>query len=403
MAKANGTEKPIATGASKQNYPVVFKDRIAYTDEGAAANIYAYDLSAGTGYPVTTDMTQPQRYPDVWGNKTAWEDYRNGTDTNIWMNTVSIVPDRAGGATRYDTAAMASSNHFANASTVVVATGAGFADALAASGLAGCYGGPLILTSPNSLSPAAATEIQRLGAKDAIIVGGTGAVSDTVRDDLVALGLGVDRLGGATRYETAVKIADRIFSLTGSNFEKTAFIARGDSFPDALAVSPLAYYNRFPILLTRPNALPATTQGALTNLDIETAVIAGGTGAVSATAKTAIDDLLTSNGGTASERWAGATRYETAADVAEKASARYWAGRGFVGIAVGNNFPDALAGGAAAGREFGVLILVQTNDLPTAAADFVTDSGNAIGWVEAFGGTGAVSDSVINEIAQIIN
>lgn len=400
---ADGTEKQITSGIGTEDYPTVFKDRIVYEDDIVKWNIHNYDLFVGAGYPVTNDMTQEQRYPDVWGNKTVWEDFRNGTDWNIWMNTVAMVPDRAGGATRYDTAAMASSNHFANASTVVVATGAGFADALAASGLAGCYGGPLILTSPNSLSPAAATEIQRLDATHAVIVGGIGAVTPAVDTALQGLGLTTERLGGATRYDTAVLIADKIQSLTGANFEKTAFIARGDDFPDALSVSPLAYYNRFPILLTRPTALPVATQNALTNLDIETAVVTGGTGAVSADTKTAVDTVLTANGGAASERWAGLTRYETSVKVAEEACDRYWAGRGFVGVAVGNNFPDALAGGAAAGREFGVLILVQTNNLPTAAADFVTDSGNSIGWVEAFGGTGAVDDSVINEIALIIN
>ncbi len=397
---STGAETRCTDSTSTQKYPAVYRDLVTYHDDwNGSEDIYCLDMSTGIDLPVT-NIPQDQRYPDVWGNKIVWQDFRNSNDWDIWMSTMPLVPKRSGGATRYDTAAMVSANHFAGASTVVIATGAGFADALAASGLAGCYGGPLLLTNPDSLSTAATTEIQRLGATKAVIVGGEGAVSKAVKTDLEDLGLVVERLGGATRYETAAMIADRIDTLTGSAFEKTAFVARGDSFPDALAVSPLAYYNRFPILLTHTDALPATTEDALDDLDIETAVIVGGSGAVSDDTKDAIDDVLAANGSSSSKRWAGATRYETAVEVAENACDRYWAGRGFVGVAVGSNFPDALAGGAAAGREFGVLLLVQQDALPTAAAEFLTDSGDAIGQMEVFGGTGAVSDVVVDDIAQ---
>jgi putative cell wall-binding protein len=193
-------------------------------------------------------------------------------------------------------------------------------------------------------------------------------------------------------------VAGRIASLTGPMFEQTAFIARGDEFPDALAASPPAYYNRFPILLTRPDSLPPSTLAALSGLDIETAAVAGGTGAVSDAVKAAIDTRLVSNGGAASDRWAGPTRYETAVEVAKGATDKHWAGRGFVGLAVGDNFPDALCGGAAAGREFGLVLLVRPASLPTAAGGFVDGSGDGIGWVEAFGGTAVVSDAVGNDV-----
>jgi putative cell wall-binding protein len=297
---------------------------------------------------------------------------------------------------------MISENHFANAGTVVLATGAMFPDALSASGLAGCYGGPLLLTLPDQLMPQARDEIMRLGATDVVIVGGPGAVSTNVETTLRGMGLNVSRVGGTDRFHTSTLIAAEVERLTGGRFEKTAFIARGDEFPDALAVSPLAYYNRFPILLTPPDALQPVTENAIRDLDIEEAVVAGGPGAVSAGVKNEVDTLLAANGGGLSERWAGPTRYETAVEVARNGSNAYWAGTGYIGLAVGDNFPDALAGGCAAGREFGVLLLTPTGDLPAAAEDFVTVVRNGVAWVEAYGGTDVVSDAAVNEVVQLL-
>jgi putative cell wall-binding protein len=396
---ADGTEQQITAGNADQDYPTVFRELITFDDARNNYNVYLHDMRDGMEYPLTS-ATGFQEDSSVWGNKVAWEDKRDNVQRDIWLAESELELDRSGGANRYETASLISESHFAGAGTVVVATGADFADALAASGLAGCYGGPLLLTLPDQLHSATSAEIDRLGATDAVIVGGEGAVAPAVANALSGMGLAVERIGGTDRYDTAAKIAAEIESMTGTNFEKTAFIARGDEFPDALAVSPLAYYNRFPILLTRPDAWPAASDTAFTGLDIETAIIAGGPGAVSAGVKNGVDALLSANGGGLSERWAGPTRYETAVEVAEQACDRYWAGRGFIGLAVGDNFPDALAGGAAAGREFGVLLLTYTDDLPTAAEEFAADSGDGIGWVEAFGGTAVVDDDAGDEVIQ---
>jgi beta propeller repeat protein len=400
---STGTEQRITDENATQEYPAVFRDFIAWSDERSNWNVYLHDLRDGQEYPITSS-TEIQDYPDVWGNKTVWTDYRDtvGSQADIWMAESELELDRSGGLTRYETAAEISQNHFANAGTVVLATGAMFPDALSASGLAGCYGGPLLLTLPDQLMPQARDEITRLGATDVVIVGGEGAVSANVATALQGMGLNVSRIGGDDRFHTSTLIAEEVERLTGTQFEKTAFIARGDEFPDALAVSPLAYYNRFPILLTPPDALNEWTEAAIRDLDIETAVVAGGPGAVSADVKNAVDGVLTANGGGLSDRWAGPTRYETAVEVAQQGSNAYWAGNGFIGLAVGDNFPDALAGGCAAGREFGVLLLTPTDDLPAAAENFINDVENGVGWVEAFGGSDVVSDAVANEVLQLL-
>jgi beta propeller repeat protein len=399
---ATGVTTPLTSDPSDQDDPDVFRHLVAWEDNRHTQNeIYLYDVEAGSEERVTNAAFESIN-PRIWGNKIVFEDSRghSGNWNDIWMASFGLEPARSGGATRYGTAAAVSGAHFAQADTVVVATGADFADALAASGLAGVYGGSLLLTLPDQLSPEAAAEIQRLGADTAVIVGGEGAVGPDVATQLAGLGLTVERIGGADRYETASLIAQEIGTQTGPRFEQTAFIARGDEFADALAVSPAAYYNRFPILLTRTEALPPVTEQALTALDIETAVVAGGPGAVSTDVQVTVNSRLAANGGAPSERWAGPTRYETAEAVASGSCDRYWAGPGYVGLAVGDNFPDALAGGAGAGIEFGVLLLTRTDELPAAAEAFLSGNRGAVGWLEALGGTAVVSDQVVDTARQ---
>ncbi|TLM69146.1 MAG: cell wall-binding repeat-containing protein [Actinobacteria bacterium] len=193
---------------------------------------------------------------------------------------------REAGATRYDTAVAVSQATWASGecTNVVLATGEGFPDALAASGLAGTVRGPLLLTRGASLTSAVATELVRLGAEKVWIAGGEGAVSASVAASVAALGCEVERVAGADRYGTSAAIASRVAQLRGVGFAGTAFLARGDQFPDALAVSPAAYAKGFPVLLTRTAALPADTAAAVTSLGIGDVVVVGGTGAVSATA-----------------------------------------------------------------------------------------------------------------------
>ena len=57
------------------------------------------------------------------------------------------------------------------------------------------------------------------------------------------------------------------------------------------------------------------------------------------------------------ERIAGPTRYATAVAVADAAARMAWASWETVGLAVGTNYPDGLAGGVAVGRKGGVLLL----------------------------------------------
>ena len=72
---------------------------------------------------------------------------------------------RESGSSRYDTAIDISQATYAagECTNAVLATGESFPDALAASGLAGAVGGPLLLTRKAELPDAVAAEFARLG------------------------------------------------------------------------------------------------------------------------------------------------------------------------------------------------------------------------------------------------
>ena len=79
------------------------------------------------------------------------------------------------------------------------------------SGLAGCLDAPILITAPGDLPATIEAEIERLGATDVVIVGGTAAVSVAVEDRLSdEMGLSVERIGGRDRYEVSRRIAEEV-------------------------------------------------------------------------------------------------------------------------------------------------------------------------------------------------
>lgn len=92
-------------------------------------------------------------------------------------------------------------------------------------------------------------EIKRLGAKNVVILGGEGAVSKSVADELKKSGLDVSRISGSSRYETAALIASKVAPIGTSK----VVVANGMDFPVALSVASHAAKEGLPILLTLDN------------------------------------------------------------------------------------------------------------------------------------------------------
>jgi len=196
--------------------------------------------------------------------------------TSTPANAAAVTVTRFAGANRYGTASLIAQGVFGTADPVIVTTGLNFPDALAAAYLAGVQNAPILLTDPNVASPELLAALTALKTKNVIIVGGTDAVSSSVEATLDtttstnALGgdLLTTRISGPTRYDTAAAIdATPAATLVGGYLgKKTAILATGADFPDALFSGALSYSSHFPIVLTDPAALSSQAQTTLTTL-----------------------------------------------------------------------------------------------------------------------------------------
>ena len=310
---------------------------------------------------------------------------------------------RLAGNGRYETAARIATSSFSTAPTVILANGQSddrrtarnedhFPDALAAAYLAGNRTAPTLLTAETSLPAPTSAALRTLGTKTVIIVGGTSAVSTAVENQLKSAGFTTSRVSGAGRYDTAravAKVPPASYVGTSPEGDKTAILASGQAFPDALVAGPLGYKAKFPVLITAGAGLSPQTRTTLTDLRIKRVLIAGGTAAVSAATEQQVRAL-----GITVQRLAGTSRSATAVAVATYAFDRLAFDRSHVNLATGQQFPDALAGGPHGGQESAPILLTATATDPGAATlTFLSARSSTLRSGHVFGGTAAVSQS----------
>lgn len=268
-----------------------------------------------------------------------------------------------------------------------------YPDALAAAPLALALQAPLLLTEGTALSPEAAEEIEHLGTRDVIVLGGPGAVSEEVVRQLEADDIQVARIGGATRFDTAADIADRLGDELGTSPDAAVVVEGVDpdssrGWPDALSAAGPAAAAGTPILLTGTDVLPVATAEAIRDLGITDVTVVGGPAAVS----DAVLEQLREQAGTA-QRLSGSDRYETSRVAAEAAIAA-GANVETVWLATGRAFPDALAAGPAVAASGGVLLLLEGDPvtLHPAPGDFLRTHTEGIRQLVVLGGLQAVDE-----------
>lgn len=156
----------------------------------------------------------------------------------------------------------------------------------------------------------------------------------------------VSRLHGSDRFETSVAVAKAAFPSAGV---PVVYIASGAAFPDAISAGPAAAAQNGPLLLTRPEALPAAVLAEVKRLAPKKIVVVGGTAAVSDAVSASLRAVQPNV-----VRVAGSDRFETSRQIAKYA---FPAATGAY-FASGMNFPDALsaASGAAASGQPVILV-----------------------------------------------
>ncbi len=324
----------------------------------------------------------------------------------LWLDGAAAQRDmtprgsRVAGSDRYETAVALSRTAFpSHATTVVVATGEGFADALCAAPLAVSLRAPLLLVRRNRLDAAVADEIRRLGAREAVVVGGEGAVSEAV---VRAVGAAltrqrrVVRVAGADRYGTSVAVARLLALVRGT--PRGMLLATGENFPDALAGGVLSARKNMPVLLTRPGEIPAEVEAFIAEAaPAEIAALGDAT---------VVSDEVVSRAAAAAPaasilRLGGPTRYDTAAAVVRESLARGVSLERFV-VCTGEAFPDALAATVLAARRNSAVLFVRRFEVPAPTRAVIEDERQeVIGW-DVVGGTGAVSTGVSGTLSKLV-
>ena len=301
---------------------------------------------------------------------------------------VPVKVARLSGADRYATAAaIVAAGYSATGGTVYVATGVGFADALAAGPAAAVTQSPILLVKRDGIPTATADQLRRLAPSHIVVAGGNAAVSPAVEKALRTFAP-VTRIAGADRYATSAGTSAATFTTPGV---PVAFVATGTDYPDALAGGAAAGMLGGPMLLTRPDSLPAATAAELDRLHPVEIVVLGGTGAINA----AVERQLRAFGPVT--RIAGGDRFETAAAVA----ARYFSGSAKAWLATGLTYPDALAAAPLAAITSAPLLLTRPDSLPAPTTAQLRRLHPSRVYVA--GGTGAVGAAVVNAIRAALD
>lgn len=200
----------------------------------------------------------------------------------------------------------------------------------------------------------------------------------------------VGEIFGANRYETAIQVSQYFPQ------SDTVILAKGTSFPDALAAGPLSYTLDAPILLCKTNDISNATLNEIKKRGAKQVLVMGGTAAIS-------EDVvakLKQNGIKTVRRIVGKNRYATAIEVANELGNQVGKDEiDHVVIANGADFPDALAAGSFASYRQIPILLNQSNTLRDDVKQYLLK--NKIKYVSIIGGAGVLSDGLIKEIKDL--
>lgn len=346
----------------------------------------------------STVLTTPTNYTAAYKNNTEVGTASvvvtgAGNYTGTKTLTFRIYPNyvRISGDNRYTTSVEISTKSYASADTVVIASGENFADALAGVPLAKAYKAPILLTSANSITNETLSEISRLKAKTAIILGGTGAVSENVEQKLSAKGLKIDRIAGDTRFKTAALIAERLKKKASV---KSVFCVYYNGFADALSASSAAAIQGSPILYVKTNGeLDSNTKQFISKYksSIQNIYVVGGKGVISDSTLSKIKSAA----GKKAKRLSGDNRYETCVAVNNQFASLFTSTS--ICAATGKAFPDALSGGVFAALNSSPVFLADQT-LNSAQQTYLKNK--SFKTIYVLGGKGAVPNSMIQQIKQ---
>lgn len=259
------------------------------------------------------------------------------------------------GINRYETSVKVSKEGWSSANTVLLVNGYANADGLVATPLASAYGAPIILSEKNSLPSETKAEIKRLDPSKVILIGGKTVLSDSLKKQLQEIkpNLEIDRIGGATRFDTSLLVAKKLDTIVDVN---KSYVCYGLGEADALSIAAKAGEDKSPIILAEKNAIPKSTIDWLRVESLQTAYFIGGTTNITKAVISQMNSITSSD--VSGNRVAGNNRYDTNAAVIKK----FYTNSAQSGISVtkGLVLADALTSGPLAAKLKTPIVLVDT-------------------------------------------
>lgn len=306
---------------------------------------------------------------------------------------------RIAGADRFSTARIISEQLInEDADCVILATGKGYADALGASVLAYQKKAPILLSSEtlDASQEAISYITDHLKSDGTIyIMGGQGVIGLEFETYFKNKGYKIKRLGGTTRYDTDILIAEELNVAYGT----PVVIVSGENFPDALSMSSPAAANGWPILLVEANNIPQAVKDYIAKIQPNKVYIGGGSGVISLNVESTIKQISPN---TQITRIQGMDRYDTSTKIAKF----FYSDSNLMTVASGISFPDALAGSVLAAKNNSPILLIDHSEsvLPEPLFSYLSgnDNKSKLDFL-ILGGEGVISKNQASLLSQSLN
>ncbi|GAA1957944.1 cell wall-binding repeat-containing protein [Catenulispora subtropica] len=329
-------------------------------NQGGGTQVYAWDLSSGSGPYAVADGWDPSVSPD--GSKVAFIAAAGGADNINVVGTGNpggtlATPTKVTGQTT------AAPNAFENPVWTPDGKGLVFQwlDA----------GGKDYDTQSVSATGTGTTSYAQVVPGTRVL--GMPAFQPSVRSHVI-------RVAGTDRVDTAIKTSQSHWGTAGSGKgapAKAVVLSRSDQFADALGGSALAAKVGGPLLLTPTAGLTPQVQAEIQRVlgagdGAKTVYVLGGEKALAPAVANALSALHYKV-----QRVAGPDRYSTAVQIAETITGSPGKAPDYILVATGQNFPDALSAGAAAGAinahqgKNAVVLLTNNTAMPQPTADYL--------------------------------
>ena len=285
-------------------------------------------------------------------------------DTDTLKEIFEKIPStRIAGRNRQLTAVEVSKTLFKHADVVILTSSNKMVDSLAASPKGIAINAPTLFVEKDSIMDEVLQEIKRLNPSKIIIAGGEESISDDVAKQLQQLGIKQQRVAGADRFETAVKLGEQIRA--NSTNKKEIILVNGFNNIDALTAGSLASKLNIPILLTQSDQLNETTKKAIKDWGIEKVTIIGGQTQVSETIASKL-----SKEGISTSRLSGRTRVDTALEVAKAVNSD----PDKVIFANKDTFADALLAPYLSNAEQAPIVLIDKDEASVSVKQYLRDN-----------------------------